>query len=114
MVLTKELLAEHGDIMKACAVRDCRRRYFMRETMRWVKKALADVGKYQFHARLCSLANPMVIGVVIYENPMATAALLIGVSVLVAELINPGILVPTALEVIGFGSKGPIKSRSTR
>lgn len=76
-------------IMKTCAERDCKRRHFLGEMVRWVKQAIADVGVW------------------IKENPIAFAALLIGVSVLIASLIASG---TTALEAVGFGVKGPIKN----
>lgn len=38
--------ANFGDVMKACDKRDCKRRYFFNEALRWVKQALADVGQY--------------------------------------------------------------------
>ncbi|CAE6402710.1 unnamed protein product [Rhizoctonia solani] len=78
-------------IMPACAEQDCKKKYFMRETMRWVKQVLNDAG------------------VVIYENPAAATALFIGVSVLLANLISGGMLIPAALQAIGFGAKGPIR-----
>ncbi|KAF8607370.1 hypothetical protein BDV93DRAFT_520241 [Ceratobasidium sp. AG-I] len=85
-----EALVDFGDTMKACDKHDCKRKYFFKEMLRWVKKALIDTGVF------------------IYENPKATAALFIGATVLVANLINSGALLPAALEVIGFGTKGPI------
>ncbi|GAB1520179.1 hypothetical protein RhiTH_003252 [Rhizoctonia solani] len=80
-----------GGIMPTCAEKDCKKNYFMGETMRWVRQALNDAG------------------VVIYENPKATAALIIGISVLVANIMSGGMLIPAALKAIGFGAKGPIK-----
>jgi hypothetical protein len=47
-------------------------------------------------------------GVLIHENPKAAAALFIGISVLVANIVTSGGLVPAALGAIGFGSQGPI------
>ncbi|KAF8752329.1 hypothetical protein RHS01_08024 [Rhizoctonia solani] len=79
------------EILGRVPKKDCKKNYFMEETMRWVRQALNDVG------------------VVIYENPKATAALIIGISVLVANIMSGGMLIPAALQAIGFGAKGPIK-----
>ncbi|CAE6363751.1 unnamed protein product, partial [Rhizoctonia solani] len=78
-------------IMPTCAEQDCKKDYFMGEAMRWVKQALKDAG------------------VVIYDNPAATTAFIIGVSILVANFVSGGVLVPAALQAMGFGAKGPIK-----
>ncbi|ELU42894.1 Ifi-6-16 domain-containing protein [Rhizoctonia solani AG-1 IA] len=74
-----------GGIMPTCAEKDCKKNYFMEETMRWVRQALNDA---------------------------ATAALIIGISVLVANIMSGGMLIPAALQAIGFGAKGPIKGGS--
>ncbi|KAJ1301248.1 hypothetical protein OPQ81_003656 [Rhizoctonia solani] len=81
------------DLMPACAEKDCKKHYFTNEAVRWVKQALRDAG------------------VVVYDNPAATTALIIGVSVLVANIISGGMLVPAVLQTIGFGAKGPIKGK---
>ncbi|CAE6477353.1 unnamed protein product [Rhizoctonia solani] len=82
-----------GDILPACAQFDCKRNnYFMNEAMRWIKQALKDTEE------------------VVHEHPAATVALVIGVSVLLAELISGGLLVPLMLRAVGFGVKGPIKN----
>ncbi|KAL5639886.1 hypothetical protein ACGC1H_006456 [Rhizoctonia solani] len=83
---------ELRDVLPACAKSDCKNNIFMNEALRWVKYALKDIG------------------VVVHENPAATAALVIGVSVLLIELISGGVLVPIALRAIGFGRQGPIKN----
>ncbi|CAE7185412.1 unnamed protein product [Rhizoctonia solani] len=88
---TDDVPFEFSDMMPACAEKDCKRSYFMKEAMRWVKQALRDAG------------------VVVHDNPAATTALLIGVSVLVANVLSGGMLVPAALQAIGFGAKGPIR-----
>ncbi|CAE6393477.1 unnamed protein product [Rhizoctonia solani] len=80
-----------SDMMPACAEQDCKKSYFMKEAMRWVKQALRDAG------------------VVIHENPAATTALIVGVSVLVANVMSGGMLLPATLHAIGFGAKGPIR-----
>jgi hypothetical protein len=49
--------------------------------------------------------------VVILENPIATTALFIGLSVLLHIVLDDGILVSTTLQAIGFGVKGPIKGK---
>lgn len=79
-------------IMETCAERDCKRRHFLGEMVRWVKQAITDVGVF------------------IKENPIVFAALLIGVSVLIASLITSGAVVPAALDAVGFGVQGPIKN----
>ncbi|QRW26045.1 interferon-induced 6-16 family protein [Rhizoctonia solani] len=84
-------LFSYGYCPRLRAQKDCKKNYFMEETMRWVRQALNDAG------------------VVIYENPKATAALIIGISVLVANIMSGGMLIPAALQAIGFGAKGPIK-----
>jgi len=76
--------------MKTCDKRDCRRRHFFNEVFRWVKKALIDIGVF------------------IYENYLAAAALFVGISVLVTMIITSGALIPAALQIVGFGAKGPI------
>ncbi|CAE6489050.1 unnamed protein product, partial [Rhizoctonia solani] len=81
-----------GDVLPACAESDCKRNnYFMNEAVLWVTQALKDIGE------------------VVREHPAATTALVIGVSVLLAELISGGMLVSLMLRVVGFGVKGPIK-----
>ncbi|CCO32523.1 hypothetical protein BN14_06584 [Rhizoctonia solani AG-1 IB] len=78
--------------MNVCAEVDCdRKNIFFREALRWVKQALKDAG------------------VVILEDPIATTALFIGLSVLLPIVLDGGILVSTTLQAIGFGVKGPIK-----
>ncbi|KAF8607346.1 hypothetical protein BDV93DRAFT_603956 [Ceratobasidium sp. AG-I] len=79
-----------GETMGACDKRDCKQRYYFNETLRWVKKALVDAG------------------VLIHENPKATAALLVGVSVLAADLIISGDFLPAVLEVAGIDENGPL------
>jgi len=81
---------DFGDAMRTCDIRDCKNRYFMKETFRWMKQALVDMGVY------------------IHDNPTAAAALFIGMSILIANIITPGGLVSVGLRVIGFGSRGPI------
>ncbi|CAE7096156.1 unnamed protein product [Rhizoctonia solani] len=83
---------ELNDVLPVCAKNDCKNSFFIDEALRWVKNALKDIG------------------VVIFENPLATAGLVIGVSVLLIELTIGGILAPLALQAIGFGPKGPIKN----
>ncbi|KAJ1301247.1 hypothetical protein OPQ81_003655 [Rhizoctonia solani] len=87
-----EIFDELGDAIPTCAKQDCKDTVFMNEAMRWVKQAVKDVG------------------VVIHDNPAATTALIIGVSVLITELISGGMLIPAALRAAGFGAKGPIKN----
>ncbi|QRV98990.1 interferon-induced 6-16 family protein [Ceratobasidium sp. AG-Ba] len=81
---------DFGDAMGVCDKQDCKRRYFSRETFRWFKRALNDIG------------------IVIHDNPKASAALFIGVSVLIANIYTGGALIPMTLKAIGFGSQGPI------
>ncbi|CAE6417280.1 unnamed protein product [Rhizoctonia solani] len=83
---------ELGRILPACAKVDCKNDFFVNEGLRWVKQAIRDVG------------------VVVHENPAATAALVIGISILLAELISGGMLVPVALQAVGFGVKGPVRN----
>ncbi|KAJ1301164.1 hypothetical protein OPQ81_003575 [Rhizoctonia solani] len=80
-------------IIQTCSERDCKRNVFMKEALRWVKQALKGVG------------------VVIDEHPIATTALIIGVSILLAEVISGGMLVTAAFDLIGFGAKGHIKGK---
>ncbi|CAE7185408.1 unnamed protein product [Rhizoctonia solani] len=90
---SEETWDELRDVLSVCAKNDCKRNnFFMNEALRWVKHGLKDLG------------------VVIHENPAATAALVIGVSVLLIELIGGGMIVPALLRAIGFGTKGPIKN----
>ncbi|KAG8727071.1 hypothetical protein FRC11_013980, partial [Ceratobasidium sp. 423] len=86
------IFQDFGGKMPACAEQDCKKNYFMAEAMRWVKQALKDAG------------------VVVHDNPAATTALVVGVSVLVANIMSGGVLLPAALQAIGFGAKGPIKN----
>ncbi|CAE6487145.1 unnamed protein product [Rhizoctonia solani] len=88
---SSDIFQDFGGMMPACAEIDCKKNYFMNEAMRWVKQALKDAG------------------VVIHDNPAATTALVIGASVLVANIMSGGILLPAALQAIGFGAKGPIR-----
>lgn len=85
-----EAILDFGDQMEACDKQDCRHRYFVNETIRWIKRALKDMGVFA------------------HENPKASAALFIGASILIANSVSGGALVPMALEAIGFGSRGPI------
>ncbi|CAE6417290.1 unnamed protein product [Rhizoctonia solani] len=87
-----ENLQDFSNMMPVCAEQDCKKNYFMKEAMRWVKQALKDAG------------------VVIHDNPAATTALIIGVSVLVANLLSGGMLIPATLQALGFGAKGVIRT----
>lgn len=82
--------ANSSGTTSTCEKRDCRRRYFFNEALRWVKQGLTDIGVF------------------IHENPTATVALFIGASALVTMMITSGELVPLALRAVGFGAKGPI------
>ncbi|QRW13537.1 interferon-induced 6-16 family protein [Ceratobasidium sp. AG-Ba] len=86
-----EVILDFGGVMKACEKRDCKHRYFVKATVRWIRTALKDMGVY------------------VHENPVATAALFIGASVLIANLLSGDALVLLALKAIGFGPRGPIK-----
>ncbi|KAH7337466.1 hypothetical protein B0J17DRAFT_663117 [Rhizoctonia solani] len=83
---------DFSNMMPVCAEQDCKKNYFMKEAMRWVKQALKDAG------------------VVAHDNPAATTALVIGVSVLVANLMTGGMLIPATLQALGFGAKGVIRN----
>ncbi|QRV98988.1 interferon-induced 6-16 family protein [Ceratobasidium sp. AG-Ba] len=86
-----EVILDFGDVMKACEKHDCKHRYFVKATVRWIRTALKDMGVY------------------VHENPVATAALFIGASVLIANLLSGDALVLLVLKAIGFGPRGPIK-----
>ena len=99
--------------MKTCSKRDCKRRYFFKEAVRWVKQALADTGECVIILLLTERLIPLnwLLGIFIYENRLAAAALFIGASVLITMMITSGALIPTALQVVGFGVKGPIAGK---
>jgi hypothetical protein len=86
----------------------------MGEAMRWVKQALKDAGRAHIKHWVAAILHRSLrySGVVIYDNPAATTAFIIGVSILVANFVSGGVLVPAALQAMGFGAKGPIKRRS--
>ncbi|KAG9085418.1 hypothetical protein FRC07_013382, partial [Ceratobasidium sp. 392] len=81
---------EFGGPKRTCSKRDCKRQYHMMETVRWFKQALGDVG------------------VTALENPKATIALFIGATILGANFMSGGALIPATLSAIGFGTRGPI------